>query len=129
MEHKPLLQTIGLMGLMFLVGFGTGKSMPDNKVSNKTVQNDYSTIKAKAENAPEPAVKAEATVTATTAPEATAVVATAQDMSNCQVKGNISAKEKIYHVKGGSFYDRVKAEQCFNTEAEAKAAGFRKSSR
>lgn len=50
--------------------------------------------------------------------------------SNCPVKGNISSTgSKIYHVAGGAFYARVKPEQCFNDEAAAKAAGFRKSSR
>lgn len=47
-----------------------------------------------------------------------------------KIKGNISAKgDKIYHVPGGSFYARTNPEQCFQTEEEAKAAGFRKSSR
>ncbi|HEV8601488.1 MAG TPA: hypothetical protein VGQ87_02710 [Patescibacteria group bacterium] len=51
--------------------------------------------------------------------------------SSCagKIKGNINSKgEKIYHMPGGSFYDRTNPEQCFVTEAEAKAAGFRKSS-
>ena len=47
----------------------------------------------------------------------------------CTVKGNISGKSKIYHVPGGSFYDRTTPEMCFSTEAEAEAAGFTKSSR
>ena len=47
-----------------------------------------------------------------------------------QIKGNISSKgEKIYHVPGGAFYNRTTAEMCFATETEAKAAGFRKSSK
>jgi micrococcal nuclease len=50
--------------------------------------------------------------------------------AQCVVKGNISASGvRIYHVAGGAFYDRVKAEQCFASENEAKSAGFRKSSR
>ena len=48
---------------------------------------------------------------------------------NGKIKGNISSSDKIYHLPGGSFYNRTNAEMCFNTEAEAKAAGFRKSSR
>ena len=39
----------------------------------------------------------------------------------CPIKGNISATSKIYHVPGGAFYDKVTPEQCFKTEAEAKA--------
>lgn len=44
-----------------------------------------------------------------------------------QIKGNISAKgDKIYHIPGSSAYNRTDPEKCFNTEAEAQAAGFRK---
>jgi hypothetical protein len=47
---------------------------------------------------------------------------------NGQIKGNISSKgERIYHMPGGSFYDRTAAEMCFATETEAQSAGFRKS--
>ena len=52
-----------------------------------------------------------------------------QVTEDCPVKGNISSKSKIYHVKGGSFYGRTDPEMCFNTEAEAQAAGFTKSSK
>jgi micrococcal nuclease len=49
------------------------------------------------------------------------------------IKGNISDnKEKIYHVPGGASYnatviDPNKGERCFCTEAEAQAAGWRRS--
>jgi hypothetical protein len=46
-----------------------------------------------------------------------------------KIKGNIGSSGKIYHVPGGSFYTRTDAEKCFVTEADAVAAGFRKSSR
>ncbi|MED0673795.1 sunset domain-containing protein [Aneurinibacillus aneurinilyticus] len=49
---------------------------------------------------------------------------------NGNVKGNINNKgEKIYHVPGGQFYNKTKAEYCFKTTAEAKKAGFRASKR
>ena len=45
----------------------------------------------------------------------------------CKIKGTSS---KIYHLPGGAFYDRVtNPAACFNTEAEAQAGGYRKSSR
>jgi endonuclease YncB( thermonuclease family) len=53
----------------------------------------------------------------------------------CRIKGNIgSAGERIYHVPGGRFYDQtqintVKGERWFCTEAEAMAAGWRRSLR
>ncbi len=50
---------------------------------------------------------------------------------DCQgkIKGNVSSSGKIYHLPGGAFYNRTVAEICFASEQEAKAAGFRKSSR
>lgn len=53
--------------------------------------------------------------------------------ADCRIKGNISRRgERIYHVPGGRFYDRTridvsKGERWFCTEAEARAAGWRKS--
>ncbi len=54
---------------------------------------------------------------------------TAAGKGECKIKGNISGKNKIYHVPGGSFYERTQAEVCFATEKEAQSAGFRKSQR
>lgn len=61
----------------------------------------------------------------------TAVAGSSTDDPNCvrKIKGNISSKSKIYHMPGGAFYARTVPEMCFSTEAEAVAAGFRKSQR
>lgn len=46
------------------------------------------------------------------------------------IKGNHSSSgEWIYHVPGGSFYNRTNPEECFATEAAAQAAGYRKALR
>jgi len=53
----------------------------------------------------------------------------------CAIKGNISSSgERIYHVPGAQNYGRTvispqKGERWFCTEAEAIAAGWRKSKR
>ncbi len=53
----------------------------------------------------------------------------------CTIKGNISAGgERIYHVPGGEYYNptrinTAKGERWFCTEAEARAAGWRRSRR
>ncbi len=53
----------------------------------------------------------------------------------CRIKGNISRSgERIYHAPGGQYYDRTKidpskGERWFCSEAEAIAAGWRKSKR
>ena len=55
--------------------------------------------------------------------------------SGCAIKGNVSSSgERIYHVPGQSFYDRTriseaKGERWFCSEAEARAAGWRRSRR
>lgn len=52
---------------------------------------------------------------------------------NCRIKGNISSRsnEKIYHVPGQRFYERTgirreNDERWFCTQAEARAAGWRR---
>ncbi len=44
-----------------------------------------------------------------------------------RIKGNASSM--IYHVPGGQYYDRTVPEECFSTEAAARAAGYRASKR
>ena len=52
---------------------------------------------------------------------------------DCKIKGNISSSgEKIYHVPGGSYYDKTsidesKGERWFCSDAEAVTAGWRAS--
>ena len=52
----------------------------------------------------------------------------------CLIKGNISRNGRIYHVPGGRYYSRAKinqsqGERWFCSEAEARAAGWRRSKR
>lgn len=55
--------------------------------------------------------------------------------TECNIKGNISfSGERIYHVPGGEYYDKTVirpeyGERWFCSEAEARAAGWRKSKR
>ncbi len=87
---------------------------------------DYSTEKAN-EQKTEPASTPATNTNTSAAPTNTS---TSLDPTNCTtIKGNISGANKTYHVPSGSFYDRTAPEMCFTTEAEAKAAGFTKSSR
>ncbi|MYE01862.1 MAG: thermonuclease family protein [Alphaproteobacteria bacterium] len=51
---------------------------------------------------------------------------------SCLIKGNISSNGRIYHVPGGRYYDRTgidesRGERWFCSEAEARAAGWRRS--
>ena len=61
--------------------------------------------------------------------------ATSAADSGCRIKGNIGRDgQRIYHVPGGQFYERTRidtsrGERWFCTEAEARAAGWRKSRR
>jgi micrococcal nuclease len=65
--------------------------------------------------APKPAVKPKQPAASTPAPK-----------GECNIKGNQSG---IYHVPGGQYYDITNAEEMFCSEAEAVAAGYRKSKR
>ncbi|MGO2660695.1 MAG: sunset domain-containing protein, partial [Mycetocola reblochoni] len=47
--------------------------------------------------------------------------------SYAPIKGNASSM--IYHVPGGSYYDRTNPEECFSTRAAAERAGYRASKR
>ena len=53
---------------------------------------------------------------------------------SCAIKGNISRNDRIYHVPGAEHYDRTridtsKGERWFCSEAEARAAGWRRARR
>ena len=49
-----------------------------------------------------------------------------QPSGSCNIKGNQGSNGWIYHLPGMPFYERTKAEQIFCTEAEARAAGYRR---
>ncbi|MDR9776900.1 hypothetical protein RJJ65_30455 [Rhizobium hidalgonense] len=56
--------------------------------------------------------------------------------SRCNIKGNVSigSGERIYHVPGQEYYDETKispqyGERWFCSEAEARAAGWRRAGR
>lgn len=58
----------------------------------------------------------------------------ANDNQACNIKGNISRNGRIYHMPGGAYYERTrideaKGERWFCSEAEARAAGWRRSKR
>lgn len=47
--------------------------------------------------------------------------------ANCAIKGNRNRKGQwIYHVPGMPYYDRTRPEEIFCSEAEARAAGYRR---
>ena len=53
---------------------------------------------------------------------------------DCRIKGNISSSNRIYHVPGGQWYARTridtsKGERWFCSEAQARAAGWRRAKR
>lgn len=67
---------------------------------------------------------------------AVASYAASQVSPSCKIKGNISIDtgERIYHVPGQKYYPRTRispehGERWFCSEAEARAAGWRKSKR
>lgn len=49
-----------------------------------------------------------------------------QPTGTCRIKGNRGSNGWIYHLPGMPYYERTNAEQIFCTEAEARAAGYRR---
>jgi len=66
------------------------------------------------------------------APKKRAVQASSSDWAgraaaNCNIKGNRNRKGQwIYHVPGMPYYDRTRPEELFCSEADARAAGYRR---
>jgi hypothetical protein len=81
------------------------------------------------------AVTPEVLPTATLEPTAIVLATEEAPQVECLIKGNVTAAgEKIFHLPGGVYYDRVKidfsqGDAWFCTEGEAVQQGFRKSSR
>jgi hypothetical protein len=100
-KMKPLALISVCFIAVFIAGVGVG-----SKFENRSTNINYTTKT-------EPTVKAPA-------PEK---IPTSGD---CKIKGS---KSKIYHMQGGSFYNRTNAAECFDTEEAAVAAGYTKSSR
>jgi competence protein ComEC len=109
-------------------------------VSFNVTPGSYSGIKSSSSTSTSSGNSVPSTNNTTTAPKpAPAPIQTAPSSGGQQyvdangnglIKGNISStKEKIYHMPGGAYYNRTDAEVYFKTEAEAQAAGFRKSLR
>jgi hypothetical protein len=106
--------------LVFLLGLGVGKYDQEWQKRVARLQNNYNT---KSTNLQKETVVQEKG-------DEEAKVLSEDTNQTCLIKGNISAQgKKIYHIPGGSFYERVKPEECFASEALARAAGFVKSSR
>lgn len=121
-KAKPLGVAAICLTAVFMTGFGAGKLHSGVTVdanSAKRTLSNYNTNSSPAEN------KATGT-TATTAANTTTTPQAADGSTDCPIKGS---KSKIYHLKGGAFYERTNADKCFTTEDEALAAGYKKSSR
>lgn len=108
--------------LVFIIGYGTGKFKEEINKPKQQLQSNYTTKVAPAATpVPAPAVADEAGTGGQEQVLGTTI------NKPCLIKGNASSK--IYHVQGGAFYSTLKSPRCFATEAEAKAAGYRKSGR
>lgn len=125
---NPKWKEYGIFGVglvsAFVIGF---MAQPDKKDSTE----NYTINKSAQESAikPEPSKEVEKVVATEEKEEVKTPEKVASATTDCPVKGNVSGKNKIYHVPGGSFYARVKEEVCFQTENEAVKAGFRRSQR
>jgi hypothetical protein len=123
-KHRPQFYLAGAFILIFFVGVGTGKLGAAEPKASPASYSNYSTKPLSTTPSPTPQVAGVAAPIVSPSPvEATA----AEPVGECVVKG--TASSKIYHMSGGAFYERLKNPRCFKSEADAIAAGFRKSSR
>lgn len=118
-HQQKLVLMIGY-ALVAALGFGLGqlttadKSGPQIRVEQAFLSPSNYTAKS------EPAQLAQAG-------QVLAQSASQADTCQGKIKGSSSF---TYHVPGGAFYDRTtKPIRCFDTEAQAQAAGFKKSNR
>lgn len=122
--HKQKFVLAACFVLVFLAGIGVGRYEKANRQANKNITN-YSTNSAKPQVKNLEAGDTAVLGTVVAKEASTTPVGTGE----CKIKGNIGTSGKIFHIPGGASYKIVKPEMCFNTEAEALAAGFRKSGR
>jgi hypothetical protein len=128
-ENKQKIVLVICFALVFVIGFGTGRFDKEltarraqiNSQNNYTTKSVDNTTKKTGEGITE--TKAPAKEPAQNNPE----VLGANVDKACPVKGNQTSK--IYHLPRGTFYNTLKSPKCFNTEAEARAAGYRRSGR
>lgn len=111
-KWKPVLAAVICLVLVFVAGFSVGQNydqVGSQSVQNRSTNTNYTT---------KPVEEIKTTAKPTQA--------NAMSTEECKVKGS---KSKIYHLPGGSFYNRTNAAQCFATEDDAISAGYTKSSR
>lgn len=60
------------------------------------------------------------------APNVASVRSSPSTSGGCRIKGNRGSNGWIYHVPGMPYYERTRAEEMFCSEADAKAAGYRR---
>ena len=124
---KPFAIAAICFAAVFLAGFGAGKMHSGSSLSTtptKRTLSNYTTNTGAPDNKNTTNSSEKNANPTSKAPTKSTTNSTTEN--DCYIKGS---KSKIYHLPGGSFYDRTNATQCFATEAEAQAAGYTKSSR
>lgn len=124
-KMKPFAIAAVCFAAVFMAGFGAGKlhsGVSSNGPAKRTLSNyTTNTEGTESKNNVEGSDK-----NLSSNPKATPNTSSSTTTGECYIKGS---KSKIYHMPGGSFYERTNAAQCFATEADAQAAGYTKSSR
>ena len=119
-EYKPKVILIAVLIVIFISGYGAGRG---ERNGTKPVRRQLNyTTNTTARPSPSPTK-----ITKNVSPKISNT--NRQSTAECHIKGNVGSGKKTYHIPGGAFYNRTNAELCFNTEEEAQAAGFTKSSR
>jgi len=124
-KGKPLAIAGVCFLAVFIAGFGTGRISNGGSTgaAEKRSLTNYTTNTGDKTKAANNNASTKAATNANSSPKTTVAPV---DPANCYIKGS---KSKTYHVPGGAFYERTTPAACFNSEEEATAAGYKKSSR
>lgn len=96
--NKEKLKILLLLTIVYFVGFGTATSLYQPSFKSES-QLQYSNIQSQTNE-------------------------NLYNAENCFIKGNVTDSKKIYYIYGTKYYNQVKPEVCFASEAEAIQAGF-----
>ena len=129
-DNKKKIIAAAAVLLSFVFGFSLAlvRAAPRSPYGNSTpVKLDDQTQQADGGAGDSTAKSQESTKVAAASPTTGAVAVVPKVDQSCVVK----AKKKttgtsLYYIAGNISYNRVKATDCFKTEAEAQAAGFKK---
>ena len=127
---KEKMKPLGIAAIcfiaVFIAGFGAGRASGGGSAASAAAKRSLSNYNTNTGDKAKTDGGAATTAANKSSNSGSKAPAAKVDPANCYIKGS---KSKTYHMPGGSFYERTNPAACFNSEEEAQAAGYKKSSR